>query len=66
MPPTARPTSRVSSFMLCSSRAHGASVAAQHASDPFCLGGHGTSPCEQNTQQSPLLGRSVSWHSVHS
>jgi hypothetical protein len=30
------------------------------------IGGHGTVPYEQNTQQSPGFGRSTVWHAVHS
>jgi hypothetical protein len=44
---------------------------AQHSDVPVCpersawTGGHGTEPCEQNTQQSPAFGRSVTPHPVH-
>jgi hypothetical protein len=31
-----------------------------------CTGGHGTEPYEQNTQQSPALGRSRAWQCGHS
>src|SRR5437773_2348997 len=31
-----------------------------------CHGGHFAEPYEQNTQQSPGLGRSIVWHAVHS
>jgi hypothetical protein len=30
------------------------------------MGGHGTDPNEQNTQQSPGFGRSSAWQAVHS
>jgi len=30
------------------------------------MGGHGTSPYEQNTQQSPVLGRSITPQPAHS
>jgi len=30
------------------------------------IGGHGTEPYEQNTQQSPGFGRSIAPHAVHS
>ncbi len=35
---------------------------------PRCcwIGGHGTEPNEQNTQQSPGLGRSCAWHAGQS
>ena len=33
---------------------------------PSCLGGHGISPNEQNTQQSPRLGFSTIPHALHS
>jgi hypothetical protein len=31
-----------------------------------CIGGHGTDPWEQNTQQSPLFGRNLVPQPVHS
>jgi hypothetical protein len=31
-------------------------VSGQRQKFPFCLGGHGTVPYEQKTQQSPVLG----------
>ena len=31
-----------------------------------CIGGHGTLPYEQYTQQSPNLGRSTRWQPAHS
>jgi hypothetical protein len=31
-----------------------------------CTGGHLTEPYEQNTQQSPALGRSTVWQRTHS
>ncbi len=31
-----------------------------------CTGGQGVSPYEQNTQQSPGLGRSTCWQASHS
>jgi hypothetical protein len=31
-----------------------------------CIGGHGTSPKEQNTQQSPAFGLSIAPQSLHS
>lgn len=34
-------------------------------SSPACTGGHGTEPYEQNTQQSPLLGRRVARQAEH-
>jgi hypothetical protein len=37
----------------------------QHFLD-FCTGGHGTEPYEQNTQQSPSLGRMSALHVAHS
>ena len=30
------------------------------------MGGHGTEPYEQNTQQSPAFGRNIAPHPVHS
>jgi hypothetical protein len=37
----------------------------QHPLDS-CIGGHGTDPYEQNTQQSPRFGRSAARQPVHS
>jgi hypothetical protein len=31
-----------------------------------CIGGHGTVPYEQYTQQSPVLGLNTVWHNSHS
>jgi len=47
--------------MVCESRSgpHSAFLEA-------CLGGQGTEPYEQNTQQSPRLGRNSVLHPVHS
>ena len=36
------------------------------ASSPPCMGGQGTAPWEQNTQQSPALGRITARHALHS
>ena len=33
---------------------------------PTCMGGHGTVPKEQKTQQSPGFGRRTVWHCSHS
>jgi hypothetical protein len=33
---------------------------------PACTGGHGTEPWEQNTQQSPALGRNRTEHPLQS
>jgi len=38
----------------------------QQQSLPFCIGGQGTSPYEQNTQQSPCFGLKTFLHSGHS
>ena len=40
----------------------------RYAQQPFCacIGGHFTEPKEQNTQQSPGLGRSSVWQLRHS
>jgi hypothetical protein len=47
--------------MVCESRS-GLHLAFLEA----CLGGQGTEPYEQNTQQSPRLGRKSVLHPVHS
>ena len=39
---------------------------ANNTSPETCTGGQGTVPNEQNTQQSPGLGRSSVWQAVHS
>lgn len=38
----------------------------QQQSLPFCIGGQGTSPYEQNTQQSPCLGFATALQEGHS
>lgn len=42
-------------------------VEPQQASSPLAwIGGHGTEPNEQNTQQSPGFGRKTAWQLPHS